>query len=121
MALAERIAEDLAQECMAFLEAGGDEDVVLRIEKALADQSQTLEEAFIVAMRVLKAEKRARAIMARAKGAAPEAAAAASGMAEDEDDFRIEQVAEDAPDAADRDKAKADGPVMPWDLDGSDA
>ena len=69
-ALAERIAEQLAIETMEVVDASKDDAVIRRVQQTLADQSQTLEEAFTVAVRVLMAEKRARAVLARGRAEA---------------------------------------------------
>lgn len=66
--LAARIAEDLARQVMEVVDATGDDDLVGQVTRTLGDQSQTLEEAFIIAIRVLRAARRAEALIARARG-----------------------------------------------------
>ena len=61
--LADDLAETLAKDVIAHIDATGDEDVIKIITTALGERSQTLEEAFVTAVRVIRAERRAREIL----------------------------------------------------------
>ena len=61
--LAERLAEQLALEVVDHVDATGDEDAITAMSKTMGDTSQTLQEAFITAVRVIRAERRARTLM----------------------------------------------------------
>jgi hypothetical protein len=65
MKLLDDMAIDLARETLEIIEATGDEELEQRMGDQLGTSSQTLQEAFQTAMRVLKAEKRARATLAQ--------------------------------------------------------
>lgn len=62
---AEGIAEALALDVMNYIDETGDEDAVSVITQALADRSQTLEEAFVTAVRVMRADRYVRGILAK--------------------------------------------------------
>lgn len=64
MGLLDDMADELARETMKIAEATGDEELERQMGAILGTSSQTLEEAFLTAMRVRKAEKRARALLA---------------------------------------------------------
>lgn len=57
----------LAQEAMAEAEASGDEKLVDRIAALLGASSQSLEEAFLTAVRVSRAEARAKELITESK------------------------------------------------------
>nr|WP_238941505.1 hypothetical protein [Jannaschia sp. Os4] len=63
----------------------GDDAIIGRVTKVLADQSQTLEEAFVVSLRVQMAARRAKALVARTRAAheAEQAAAPAPAAPSD--------------------------------------
>jgi len=75
-----RVAGELADEALADQAASGDIKIVDQIGEILGASSQTLEEAFLTAVRVRRAETRARETLARRKannyadGPAPKAA-----------------------------------------------
>ncbi|MDA5094858.1 hypothetical protein O2N63_12260 [Aliiroseovarius sp. KMU-50] len=70
----EQVADGLAQEVLKVVDATGDEDVITRIKKEVGTSSTTLEEAFMTAIRVRRAEKRGRALLKEiAKSAATNA------------------------------------------------
>ena len=62
---AEGIAEALAEDVIAYVDETGDEDAIKVLTQALADRSQTLEEAFVTAIRVMRADRFARDILAK--------------------------------------------------------
>ena len=62
MKLIERIAEELARDSMRA-EAMGDEDVVKNVSKALGDSALSLQEEYMSAIRFMRAEARARAVI----------------------------------------------------------
>ena len=59
----ERVAGEIADLAIADEIASGDINIVDQIAKVLGSSSQTLEEAFLTAVRVRKAEARARALL----------------------------------------------------------
>ena len=59
MELLERVADDLAREVLELSEAADDPDLVDAIKKIVGTSSTTLEEAYLTAVRVRRAEKRA--------------------------------------------------------------
>jgi hypothetical protein len=73
-------ANELADKALAEAEACGDDKIVDRIGEILGASSQSLEEAYLTAIRVRRAEKRARKLLA--ESAARRAAEAASASAE---------------------------------------
>jgi hypothetical protein len=64
MQLLETLADDLAIEALAAAETSGDEHIVKRVGDVLGASSQTLEEAYLTAVRVRRAERRARELLA---------------------------------------------------------
>ena len=60
MELLERVADDLAKEVLELSESANDPDLVDAIKKIVGTSSTTLEEAYLTAVRVRRAEKRAR-------------------------------------------------------------
>ncbi len=69
-------ANELADQALAEAEASGDEKIVDRIGEILGASSQSLEEAYLTAIRVRRAEKRARAMLAESVARRTAAAAA---------------------------------------------
>lgn len=61
--LAEQVADQLAKDVMRQMDETGDIDLAREVTKMLATSSVPTEEAFNTAMRVLGAERRARALM----------------------------------------------------------
>lgn len=59
MELLERVADELAKEVLDLVDKTGDEDIVDQIKKIIGTSSTTLEEAYLTAVRVRRAEKRA--------------------------------------------------------------
>lgn len=64
MGLLDDMADDLARQTMEIVDATGNLELERELADILGTSSQTLEEAFLTAMRVRKAEKRARALLA---------------------------------------------------------
>lgn len=63
----QRVAGELADLAIADEKASGDIGIVDEVAKIVGASSQTLEEAFLTAVRVRKAEERARAMLAERK------------------------------------------------------
>ncbi|MEJ8560761.1 hypothetical protein QTO30_05645 [Yoonia sp. GPGPB17] len=61
----ERVAGELADLSLADAEATGDEKIVDTIGEILGSSSQTLQEAYLTAVRVRRAEARARELLAK--------------------------------------------------------
>ncbi|WP_294614816.1 hypothetical protein [uncultured Roseovarius sp.] len=61
MGVTEDLADELARDVIKAIEATGDEDLVAEIQKVLGAGSQTAEEAFLTAVRVRRANIKARA------------------------------------------------------------
>jgi hypothetical protein len=61
----EKIAGELAQLALADEERTGDERIINDIAEIVGSSSQTLQEAFLTSVRVRRAEKRAREILAK--------------------------------------------------------
>jgi len=80
-------ANELADKALAEAAACGDDKIVDRIGEILGASSQSLEEAYLTAIRVRRAEKRARTLLAEsaAKRAAAAAEASAAEDGSDED------------------------------------
>lgn len=70
MSHTEDIADDLASQTMEIIDATGNDDIVNEVASALGGYSQTLEEAYLTAIRVRRAEQRARAILKTQRNAA---------------------------------------------------
>ena len=77
----ENTANELADLALAEAEASGNDKIVDQIGMVLGASSQSLEEAYLTAIRVRRSEKRARELLAESvakrQAAAAEAAAAA--------------------------------------------
>ncbi|GGD31882.1 hypothetical protein [Sinisalibacter lacisalsi] len=63
MGLQDDVADKLAQEVLALVAETGDEEVVEEIKKVIGTSSTTLEEAYMTAVRVRRAEGRALALL----------------------------------------------------------
>jgi hypothetical protein len=73
MALTEDMADEIAQLALADELRTGDESIIQKVAEILGSSSQTLQEAFLTSIRVRRAEKRARDMLAdRAAKAPPE-------------------------------------------------
>ena len=93
----EKIAGELAELALADEERSGDERIINNIAEIVGSSSQTLQEAFLTSVRVRRAEKRAREILAKRDprnsgdtsrlltGDKADAASAASPQANDDD------------------------------------
>lgn len=64
MSFTEEIGNALARDALEAAQRSGDETIIEEIAKALAASSQTAEEAYLTAIRVFRAEARARAMLA---------------------------------------------------------
>jgi len=64
MALTEDMADDIAQLALADELRTGDEKIIQQVADILGSSSQTLQEAFLTSVRVRRAEKRARDLLA---------------------------------------------------------
>lgn len=58
-----QVADKLAQEVLEVERETGNEDLVEEVKKAIGASSTTLEEAYMTAVRVRRAETRARALI----------------------------------------------------------
>lgn len=58
-----QVADKLAQEVLEVERETGDEDLVEAVKKAIGASSTTLEEAYMTAVRVRRAEARARTLL----------------------------------------------------------
>jgi hypothetical protein len=64
MALTEDMADEIAQLALADELRTGDENIITQVAEILGSSSQTLQEAFLTSIRVRRAEKRARDLLA---------------------------------------------------------
>jgi hypothetical protein len=60
MQLLEDMADELALETLKRIDAGADDKIVAEVAQILGSSSQTLQEAFLTAVRVRRAEARAK-------------------------------------------------------------
>jgi hypothetical protein len=67
--LQSRVADELAQEVLKLAAESGDEDIVDEVKKIIGTSSTTLEEAYMTAIRVRRAETRALELIARKRKA----------------------------------------------------
>jgi hypothetical protein len=73
MAFTEDMADEIAQLALADELRTGDESIIQKVAEILGSSSQTLQEAYLTSIRVRRAEKRAREMLAdRATKATPE-------------------------------------------------
>ncbi len=63
MAYVDDVANELAELAMAEADASGDDKVIAEIGEILGASSQTLNEGYLTAVRVRRAERRARALL----------------------------------------------------------
>ncbi len=63
MGVVEDLADELAQDVIKAIDATGDEELVGEIARVLGATSQTAEEAFLTAVRVRRANIKARALL----------------------------------------------------------
>ncbi len=63
MDILNEVADKLAQEVLEVERETGDEDIVDEVKKTIGASSTTLEEAYMTAVRVRRAEARARALI----------------------------------------------------------
>ncbi len=69
MALTEDMADEIAQLALADEKRSADKTIIAQVAEILGASSQTLQEAFLTSVRVRRAERRARELLAtRAKG-----------------------------------------------------
>jgi hypothetical protein len=66
MSILETIADQLAQEALAFAEETGDEDVIDKMSRYIGTSSPTFQEVFNTAVRMRRAELRGRQFLAEA-------------------------------------------------------
>lgn len=64
MQILETLADKLAQDVLEAVEKIGDDKIVDRISEVIGASSQTMQEAFLTAVRVRRSEARARALLA---------------------------------------------------------
>ena len=67
MGIVEDVADELALESLRIINATGDDAFVKRIADTIGGSSQTMEEAYLTAVRVRRAEQRARELLAQIK------------------------------------------------------
>jgi len=67
----EQIADGLARELLEIEARTGNQDLVDEVMKTIGASSTTLEEAFLTAVRIRRAEARALALLARYREALP--------------------------------------------------
>lgn len=63
MDLQARVADELAQQALELAEETGNPDIIDDIKKVIGTSSTTLEEAYMTAVRVRRAEARARELI----------------------------------------------------------
>ena len=61
MALLDDVADELAKKVLKIVDATGDDDIIAEVKKTIGASSTTLEEAYMTAVRVRRAEARAMA------------------------------------------------------------
>lgn len=67
MGIVEDVADELALESLRIINATGDDAFVKRIADTIGGSSQTMEEAYLTAVRVRRAEQRARQMIDQIK------------------------------------------------------
>ena len=67
MGIVEDVADELAIESLKIINATGDDAFVQRIADTIGGSSQTMEEAYLTAVRVRRAEQRAREALKQIK------------------------------------------------------
>ncbi len=63
----EDVADELALESLKIINATGDDAFVKRVADTIGGSSQTMEEAYLTAVRVRRAEQRARELLKQLK------------------------------------------------------
>jgi len=63
MGVVEDLADELAQDVIKAIDATGDEELITEVGRVLGATSQTAEEAFLTAVRVRRANIKARAVL----------------------------------------------------------
>ncbi|MFK7881310.1 hypothetical protein [Roseobacter sp.] len=63
MGIVEDVADELALESLKIINATGDDAFVQRVADTIGGSSQTMEEAYLTAVRVRRAEQRAREML----------------------------------------------------------
>ena len=58
-----QVADGLARDVLEVVRETGDEDIIDEVKKSIGASSTTLEEAFLTAVRIRRAEDRARALL----------------------------------------------------------
>ncbi|WP_341366247.1 hypothetical protein [Yoonia sp. BS5-3] len=108
----DKVADELADLALADQEATGDIGVVDMIGDVLGASSQTLQETYLTAVRVRRAEARARAILAERAG---NAKVPLAELIEDDDETLDEALAdvEEAQTADDDTPPAAETPALP--------
>ena len=64
MGIVEDVADELALESLKIIDATGDDAFVQKVADTIGGSSQTMEEAYLTAVRVRRAEQRARVVLA---------------------------------------------------------
>jgi len=67
MDLAETLADKLTKETLEAIEKTGDEKLMAEMSDAIGASSPTMQEAFLTAVRIRRAEKRARVLLTEFK------------------------------------------------------
>lgn len=67
MGIVEDVADELALESLKIINATGDDAFVKRVADTIGGSSQTMEEAYLTAVRVRRAEQRARELLKQLK------------------------------------------------------
>ena len=67
MGIVEDVADELALESLKIIDATGDDAFVQKVADTIGGSSQTMEEAYLTAVRVRRAEQRARVALAELK------------------------------------------------------
>ena len=67
MGIVEDVADELALESLKIINATGDDAFVQRVADTIGGSSQTMQEAYLTAVRVRRAEQRARAVLDKIK------------------------------------------------------
>lgn len=67
MGIVEDVADELALESLKIINATGDDAFIKRVADTIGGSSQTMEEAYLTAVRVRRAEQRARELLKQLK------------------------------------------------------
>ncbi|MEM1352245.1 MAG: hypothetical protein AAGF27_07860 [Pseudomonadota bacterium] len=67
MGIVEDVADELALESIKIINATGDDAFVKKVADTIGGSSQTMEEAYLTAVRVRRAEQRARELLEKLK------------------------------------------------------